>query len=178
MNNQSDKEKFSGGPVDGFSIVHFGFGIRFVYVAREMQLYFPDPDHPDRCVIRPVPPQPWNGEGLPPVGVRIEVKHKDARKDWARPDFYEATLSAVGKQLVIFAAEEDGNGCEHAGRIDEYLFRPIRTPEQIAAEDRRKEIATLVQHICADGAFDCDDPEVSAASAKIYDAGYRKQVQP
>lgn len=53
-------------------------------------------------------------------------------------------------------------------------FYPHKTAEMIAAEVRNAQIATLVQLICADGAFDVDDPEVTAAATKIHDAGYRK----
>lgn len=78
--------------------------------------------------------QEWNGDGLPPVGVEIEVKHKDATPEWARPDFYKAEIVAIGKQLVIFAAE--ATGCETVGKIEDYEFRPVRTPEQIFQDER------------------------------------------
>lgn len=81
----------------------------------------------------PIQTEPeWMGGGMPPVGVEIEVKHKDATPEWARPDFYKTEIVAIGKQLVIFAAE--ATGCETVGKIEDYEFRPVRTPEQIAAE--------------------------------------------
>lgn len=64
---------------------------------------------------------------------------------------------------------------DHVKVFGAFRFRPLRTAEQIAAEERDRAIATLIQHFCADGAFDVDDPEVTAAVTKIYDAGYRKQ---
>ena len=76
----------------------------------------------------------WSGEGLPPVGVEIEAKYKDVWPEWARPDFYKAEIVAIGKQLVIFAAE--ANGCETVGKIEDYEFRPVRTPEQIFQDER------------------------------------------
>ena len=98
------------------------------------------------CYV-PIQAEPeWDGEGLPPVGVEIEVKHKDATPEWARPDFYKAEIVAIGKQLVIFAAE--ATGCETVGKIEDYEFRPVRTPEQIeeanrlGAVDKMREIVT------------------------------------
>lgn len=73
----------------------------------------------------------WTGEGLPPVGVLIEMKHKRATSEWARPDFYEEQLAWVGREHFVTVDEK-------FGYLSDYLFRSIRTPEQIAAEERVK----------------------------------------
>lgn len=108
----------------------------------------------------------WSGEGLPPVGVEIEVKHKDATPEWARPDFYKAEIVAIGKQMVIFAAE--ATGCETVGKIEDYEFRPVRTPEQIAAEDRGSAILKM-QEVTAKAHLWNDQDKLAA----LYDAGLR-----
>lgn len=108
----------------------------------------------------------WSGEGLPPVGVEIEVKHKDATPEWARPDFYKAEIVAIGKQLVIFAAE--ATGCETVGKIEDYEFRPVRTPEQIAAEKRDAAIKEMQRLVGSCNTF---------PFAELYDYGYRLQVE-
>lgn len=121
-------------------------------------------------------PTLWDGKGLPPVGVPIEAKHKNAQPDWARPGFYETVIVAIGKQLVIF--EADGNGSEKVGKLSDYIFRPIRTTEQIAAEERAATIKTILADAgVTDSAWN-DDPEAEVWAAALYDAGYRKQVQP
>jgi len=119
----------------------------------------------ERMIARPIL---WNGEGLPPVGVPIEAKHKNAQPDWARPGFYETVIVAIGKQLVIF--EADGNGSEKVGTLSDYIFRPIRTAEQIAAEEHQKAIDEL--------AADTDWILDRASCEAVIAAGYRKQVQP
>lgn len=114
--------------------------------------------HPERYVARPVG---WNGEGLPPVGTvceaRIEGKH-----------FWEKlTMKYRSLDFSVFE-REDGN--EFPLWNPQYAeFRPIRTAEQIAAEEREKacnEMASLIGR----GTFFQD-------AEALYDAGYRKQVQ-
>lgn len=107
----------------------------------------------------------WDGVGSPPVGIRIEARHKEAKPDWARPSWYETEIVAIGKQLLIF--EADGSGHEKVGELKYYEFRPIRTQDQIAAEERMAAAYAM-----------CDiAPSLSNVDAvALYDAGYRKQV--
>ena len=120
----------------------------------------------------------WTGKGTPPVGVEIEVKHKDATPEWARPDFYKTEIVALGKQLVIFAAE--ATGCETVGKIEDYEFRPVRTTEQIAADERLHKIRDACTAISKTlDRFKNDIPGGGAARAVIeamIDAGYAKEV--
>lgn len=119
-------------------------------------------------------PAPWNGEGLPPVGTVCEMALRDGNTAMVTVLAYDGThawlksMARLDDKYPRFSSEIDGTK----------QFRPIRTPEQIEAEERRRNIAILTQLLCADGAFDVDDPEVSAAVIKIYDAGYRKAVKP
>ena len=107
----------------------------------------------------------WSGEGLPPVGIEIEVKHKDATQEWARPDFHKTEIVALGKQLVIFAAES--TGCETVGKIEDYEFRPVRTAEQIE-EESRKSFLKRAHKIYMEGAADH-----RGGIMALYDAGLR-----
>lgn len=111
----------------------------------------------------------WDGEGLPPVGVEIEVKHKDATPEWARPDFYKTEIVAIGKQLVIFAAE--ANGCETVGKIEDYEFRPVRTPDQIAAMERSLACDRIYGIITGSGVE--RKGNTSDMAEALYDAGLR-----
>ena len=161
MRNQSDKEKFSGGPVDRFSIVHLGVGIRYVYVDHGTHLYFPDAERPDLCVIRPRPAEPWNGEGLPPAGLEVEWK-QGSNHEWVR-----ATVIAYFKEEAWISVKggypiEVGNPAH---------FRPIRTPEQIAADEQAK----AVHQMGLDAGF---SGSVQEFAERLYQAGYRKQVAP
>lgn len=82
-------------------------------------------------------PEPEWVNGLPPVGVECEIKHKDATPDWAQPDFHKTKVIAYGNELVIFHNENTCNGKhESVGAISEYLFRKPKTPQQ--REEREK----------------------------------------
>lgn len=117
----------------------------------------------EQYVARPQP-TPWSGEGLPPVGTVCEVN--DARNDtWTRVDQVLASASLSGRDVAVF-------------RIGDYIayspadrFRPIRTPEQIAADEREKAIAEMAQAVGLGG-----QPCVFGLDyiAALYDAGYRK----
>lgn len=111
----------------------------------------------------------WSVDGLPPVGVEIEAKHKDATPEWARPDFYKTEIVAVGKQLVIFAAE--ATGCETVGKIEDYEFRPVRTPDQIAAMERSLACDRIYGIITGAGVE--RKGNTSDMAEALYDAGLR-----
>jgi len=100
--------------------------------------------------------RPWSGEGLPPVGV---------------------VCMANGYQVVIVAhhcngihaiyAESEVDGLLYYGEPNE--FRPIRTPEQIAADEREAAIDEMLAATPAPGS------DISLrVCEKLYDAGYRK----
>ena len=114
-------------------------------------------------VVVTVRPPAWSGDGLPPVGAYIE---------WLSDQYGWLGGRVVGHDgMVTVVSHNDGyTGC-HAHEI-----RPIRTPEQIAAE-REKAVAAMVAIMCKDGAFDADDPECTFAMEKLHDAGYRKVEQ-
>jgi hypothetical protein len=134
------------------------------------------PSAPDSAIERPAP-EVWTGQdgSLPPVGLKVEAYFPTDSK----PTWLPTVLLYASDENVIYSGDEEGEEIRRS-RADfnalQVKFRPIRTAEQIAAEERERDIATLVQFICADGAFGVDDPEVTMAAAKIHDAGYRKQV--
>lgn len=94
-------------------------------------------------------PAEWNGTGLPPVGTVCEGR---GRLDG---EWREVVVLAhrIGRAVVSFTDHERLQWCE----AEE--LRPIRTAEQIAAEEELEEIARLY----AEG-----------GPAAVYDAGYRK----
>ncbi|MFU7382418.1 hypothetical protein ACOAQ5_29815 [Pseudomonas aeruginosa] len=122
------------------------------------------------------PQESWNGQGLPPVGTVCEAC-------WNSPDeYYQIMVLAQWDGKAIYrwlAGPSVGGLCESfAGILGEHSgphpkFRPIRTPEQIAADERRKSILHLA-NLLIDSRGQCN--EYSQAEA-IFDAGYRRQEE-
>lgn len=113
---------------------------------------------------RYVPPvATWSGDGLPPAGAVCEMCGSGA--------WYVVTMLGAGKAIALIQYDD---GQEHAVQIASVKFRPIRTAEQIAAEERE---ATLTDIALLMGK-DPERPRIREMAAILYDAGYRKQVQP
>lgn len=108
-------------------------------------------------------PAPWTGEGLPPVGTVCEWLMDQT---WKRVE-----IRYVSKHTILAAIlGGDDEDPEFALDPDGQEFRPIRTAEQIAAEERRVEI----KHIQAASVVNCGPYITESSAAAIYDAGYRK----
>lgn len=113
----------------------------------------------------------WDGQGLPPVGIEAEII-------WDSTDvaYYRAKILAHDEDRVVFRWCEG----ESKGQYGSYAvlnfgilptFRPIRTPEQIAAEERSKEcdrIFFILSNVKREG-------NRSDMAEALYDAGYRRQ---
>jgi hypothetical protein len=109
------------------------------------------------------PSQPWSGEGLPPVGTVCE--HKRVH-EWQKVEVFAVKPNYNGSQTALFTYE---NGC-WAGCAEPSLFRPIRTAEQIAAEER----AAAIEEMWA--IYWKPEPQTAKeALGLLWDAGYRKQ---
>lgn len=134
------------------------------------------------CESRPLL---WNGEGLPPVGAVCEwAGCTFAPEDPREPDLH------VGDQVTIIAHFKDGEfdlaaftfnpqihnpdrGTAWVNQGAHGCFRPIRTPEQIAAEEREAAIESMFQIACSP-----EGVSLKKAIGLIYDAGYKLQVSP
>lgn len=102
--------------------------------------------------------QQWNGEGLPPVGIKCEFYI--GSDEWCRA--FTVGIDDDGCMVV----QTKNNG--YKASLSPLHFRPIRTPEQIAAEEREaaiKEIGNLIASV---------GPTFRDQATRIYDAGYRK----
>lgn len=119
--------------------------------------------NPDYLFRRPIF---WPGKGLPLAGAVCEIKFAH----W--PDWLRHEILCVGKSCVFVRELDGGFDREGCMDLDGIMFRPIRTPEQIAAEERKAEIEAMAKIL---GVVACDD---YVAAAALYDAGYRKQVAP
>ena len=113
---------------------------------------------------RPTTPS-WPVEGLPPVGVVCEVK---LQEEWSLCEII-AHFQQPQAMVAAFTVAQFHGGKKLDSKIAE-CFRPIRTPEQIAADARSKAIDEMVK------ALGMDDPGTAECirCGLIYDAGFRK----
>lgn len=104
-------------------------------------------------------PHAWTGECLPPVGTVCEFRSKS--EDcviWRK-----AEVMYLTRDTIVLRFDETFAEC--AGYPDVFLFRPIRTPEQIEIDLRAATIKGMV--------ISCNGLGVERAGV-LYDAGYRK----
>ena len=123
----------------------------------------------ERFVCRPTTPS-WSGEGLPPVGVDCEFRHKGTRGEWIKchvVGYHLGHLYGYCPEHEWFMRKHDGV-C-HLRLDDSVKFRPTRTPEQVAADEREAAIDEMLAATPAPGS------DISLrVCEKLYDAGYRK----
>lgn len=114
-------------------------------------------------IARPVEPATWNGQGLPPVGLMVEWK-AGLDHDWQR-----VTVLAYANGDAWFQPE-DGPSFIVGNPAN---FRRIRTPEQLAAEEREKAINQMI----SDAGY--VDPKIGTfvAMRNLYAAGYRRREE-
>lgn len=103
----------------------------------------------------------WNGEGLPPVGTVCEWKEKTGFS-WVK-----ATVLFISESSVVMQRED---GFEWQMLTKRTVFRPIRTPEKIAAEEREK----FISEICGLLGWDASLEHSRRDAIKLFGAGYRK----
>lgn len=113
----------------------------------------------------------WTGEGLPPVGTVCAVLNSAL----GSPTWERCTILYSGKHRVMY----DSESCEErVAFIEDLKFRPARTPEQSAAEEREKAVQQMVGFI-RERRMTVSTPEnpkqeATLAAEALYDAGYRK----
>jgi hypothetical protein len=125
-----------------------------------------------QLVARPSPA--WSGEGLPPVGTVCEYQRV---RDWVKVEVFAIKPNENGSYTVLFTYESGA----WAGCASPFSFRPIRTPEQIAAEEREAAIGDMALLIHQES--HCASEPLSMAAAKSIAStlamdGYRKVEQP
>lgn len=123
--------------------------------------------------VEPIAPDQWNGEGLPPVGTVCELWYSSG--EWA-----PCTVMAHDVSMAIpIAVVRHGGQC-YTGSSRKTL-RPIRTPEQIAAEERQGEISEIHADLIQIAASEDHSPQGTKddwyrVADYMHDRGYRKQV--
>lgn len=114
---------------------------------------------------RPTPE--WSGEGLPPAGTVCEWLDRNCKR-WLPVEIMFCSSWVV----VVRDTKSHPDGpvdlaIELIGEEPE--FRPLRTPEQIAAEEREREIEALATDIM-------DEQHISGRvmAERLHSLGYRK----
>ena len=118
-----------------------------------------------QMIKRHVEPE-WSGDGLPPVGIECE--------------------DDAGNEVVIVAHHVNGVHAIFAESLEAGLlyygaagdFRPIRTPEQIAAEEREnavKEMETVAAKAWRETQIGMD--MITEICSALYDAGFQVPKQ-
>ncbi|MBP0948906.1 hypothetical protein JTA33_00390 [Pseudomonas sp. 20GA0080] len=110
----------------------------------------------------------WNGEGLPPAGAECEVIPHNTQWGFSIITPYHCTILAYHDDFVWL--DMSVPGVPVSTRVDKVDFRPIRTADQIAADEREAGIAGIRQTLISNAK--------GSIESAIWDAGYRKQVSP
>lgn len=100
----------------------------------------------------------WNGEGLPPVGTNAENREYGGVTVLAHGVFRGQTMIICQGDDTIVTCTPD-------------QLTQIRTPEQIAAEERSIAVSEIISAI----GWIHGTPGATEAAGRLYDAGYRKQ---
>lgn len=123
----------------------------------------------------------WNGEGVPPAGAVCEYLTIDKGEFWCK-----ATVKYIGEHLLIVGYQHPTDGdqescmnhkCKEGPGIETRL-RPIRTPEQVAADNRLHEIRNALTAIRGGQSSPNDlvlGNSIVATVEAMIDAGYRKR---
>lgn len=112
--------------------------------------------------------QEWSGEGLPPAGLVCEHSCDDNKTDSSDGGWKEVKI--VGHHQFLndeYLCAVWVSGTEVSYSSEGEHFRPIRTPEQIAAEKRDAAIKEMQRLVGSCSTF---------PFAELYDYGYRLQV--
>lgn len=130
-----------------------------------------DPSAWDLIENRPAAPS-WSGEGLPSVGTVCEMHYCG---EWEKTE-----ILCIGvKHVFIRQIAVTGEAFECSLNLSACQFRPIRTPEQIAADDRE----AAIERACSDIEKQVEGFNVQlsysvairATIEAMIDAGYRKE---
>ncbi|OOG85742.1 hypothetical protein B0E42_13145 [Pseudomonas sp. A25(2017)] len=114
----------------------------------------------------------WTGEGLPHIGAVCEVRRIAWGDTWSK-----VKVLCYGEKRAFF---QNADGTEQSLRLDKIEFRHIRTPEQIAAEEREakaKEMYLSVYFAVSEESWDHVPEAMRETFRKAIDAGWQ-QVAP
>lgn len=118
-------------------------------------------------IERPKKQEAWNGEGLPPVNCFCETLDEDV-DCWVKVEIYAHTEFMGEAHACAKNGTDMFYGLAHE-------FRPIKTAEQLAEEEKVTAIAEMRAVVIA--ASDRKRATIAECTATValYEAGYRKQ---
>ena len=127
----------------------------------------------------------WDGVGDPPVGTVCEYDARPSGK--GEPLFVTVEVKYVSDQSIVIICTDvpDGEKKENIG-VELALMnglamrgklRPIRTAEQVAAEERKSEILEMIDTFGTDTAIWGRDA-VMEICGHLWESGYRKEPKP
>lgn len=132
-------------------------------------------DYSDRMTEKPS--SAWSGEGLPPVGTVCEAMHDDLNSGMP----CKAEILKINKRCrsAAFFWIDAPDGMRNLFWAER--FRPIRTPEQIAEDERIAGLNEMIRHmkdhpLGTHGASHLQELMIHEDVARdLWEAGYRKQ---
>lgn len=110
----------------------------------------------------------YTGEGLPPVGTMCEFRNKVGH---CGDQWHAAEVMYLTSDTIVLRFGEREHLRECAGYPDLYMFRPARTPEQIAKAERNKACDEMFGIMSSPPVREGNRSDMAEA---LYDAGYRK----
>jgi hypothetical protein len=114
-------------------------------------------------------PQSWTGAGLPPVGTILECRFAVDPDTWHHGTVIHKGMQPEGVEFCMV----DTGEYQACYRGEGGWMRPLRTAEQIAAEERELFAKTLVFEM---GRGSDQAPSSMNQARRMYDLGYRKQA--
>jgi len=144
------------------------------------------------CALSSIEERPkaatWSGpeDGLPPVGTVCELSESVLLADSETSDWFEAGTKvevgghamfdgATGPVCVICVVDEN-----FTGTIAEGCLRSIRTPEQLAAEDREKAVIDFKQvldELSQDYCMHLTPHAIDWLAVRLDRAGFKREVK-
>lgn len=103
---------------------------------------------------RPITEPVWDGEGLPPVGIMCEISNHGQ-------EFYPTKIVAITEEYLITKSAAEQHYC-----LKNILFRPIRSPEDVARDEAIESMAEIIEYRTG-----CSPKPLARW---LYEAGYRK----
>ena len=120
---------------------------------------------PSDLIERPKKQGAWDGSGKPPIGIECEVRCNDVWSICKTLAYHQVSDTAVAVHFL------DGSNslfwCA--------TFRPIKTAEQVAEEEKVAAIAEIRDVVIAASGRTVATISECLAAVALYDAGYRKQ---
>ena len=102
----------------------------------------------------------WDGSGLPPIGTVCEYRVNE--DEWVSGEVFGHRVCPDGGVQLFVSLK---NNWDYSSAHDR--FRPIKTPEQVAAEERLHAIDEMINLVGRYSTF-------KDVMGMLYDAGYRK----